>query len=378
MIDIITGYIAPFLFVLTVLVFFHELGHYLIARRCGVRVEVFSVGFGPEIKGWTDSHGTRWKISWIPLGGYVKMLGETAFGDEDKDEQLDQLSPEDAKQSFQGKSLAARAAIVAAGPIANFLLAIVLLAGIFGFAGSPAPLAGVGEVNPGSAAEAAGIQAGDRIVALDAEPIKWFEDLRRVVRANPGSVLQARVRRDDHEIALRVTPTPLESTEPDGSKVSYGMLGVRPDPKQIEYQRHGPLDAMAMGVTRTAAMVGQILSYIGEMVSGARGPDELGGPIRIAQLSGQMAEGGWVNLLFFMAALSVNLGLINLFPIPMLDGGHLVFYAVEALRGRPLGLRAQEVGFRMGLVLVLLLMVFATWNDLEQLEVFEFFRKLIT
>lgn len=375
MIDILAftwEYLIPFLFILTVLVFVHEMGHYWVARRNGVRVEVFSVGFGPELYGWTDSAETRWKISAVPLGGYVKMYGESAAED------AEEADPTLRSVSFAHKSLGQRAAIVAAGPIANFLFAIVVLALLFGILGNPMPLAGVGAVQPGTAAAEAGLEPGDRIVSVGGETVTWFEDLRRVVSANPGKRVEIIVLRDGQSRTLTATPKAQRVIGDDGAARVIGLLGVAPDPDQIGYEREDPLTATWMAVERTVSLSGRILSYVGQIITGARTAEELGGPIRIAQLSGEMAQGGAVSLVLFMAALSINLGLINLFPIPMLDGGHLVYYGLEALRGRPLDRRVQEYGFRFGLILVLLLMLFATWNDLVHLKVFEFIREFVT
>lgn len=377
-------YIVPFLFVLTVLVYVHEWGHYWLARRNGVRVEVFSIGFGPEIFGWTNEAGTRWKISAIPFGGYIKMFGESdAIADEDKDGGAGEaeqrpLTPEERAVSFHFKSLGQRAAIVAAGPIANFLLAAVLFAGLVMVYGVPRHYAGIGEILPKSAAAEAGFKVGDRILSIDGEPVKWFADLVRVVSTKAGVPLNIKIRRSDREMMLVATPKKFKRKSEDGTVDEIGLLGVRYDPKQAEYERQNPVMAAWVGIEQTALLTGNILSYLGQVITGKQKADDLGGPIRIAKMSGQMAQGGLENLIFFMAALSVNLGLINLFPIPLLDGGHLLFYAAEAIRGRPLGPRAQEYGFRFGLILVLILMVFATWNDLVHLRVIEFIKELAT
>ena len=369
-------YVVPFLIILTVLVFVHEMGHYWVARRSGVRVEVFSVGFGPEIYGWTDSHQTRWKISAVPLGGYVKMFGEYDFEGGPEDQRP--MTDEERAVSFHHKRLRQRTAIVAAGPLANFLFAILVFAALFGTVGSPHPMSAVGVVVADSAAEEAGLQPGDRIVSINAEPVAWFEDLRRVVSANPEMALRIIVLREGTEIVVTATPKRHTTTDEDGASKEIGLLGVQPDPSQVGYERRDPLTAMWMGVEHAVGLTTAILKYLGEMIVGSQDTDQLGGPLRIAQISGQMAQGGLVNLVFFMAALSVNLCLINLFPIPMLDGGHLVFYLFEAIRGRPLDYRVQEYGFRFGLILVLLIMIFATWNDLVHLKVFEFFKQLMT
>ena len=368
--------IILFLFVLTVLVYVHEWGHYWVARRNNVRVEVFSIGFGPEIFGWTNAAGTHWKISAIPLGGYVKMLGQSDLPEDGGDEEP--LSEEDKPFSFQNKTLAQRAAIVVAGPLANFLLAIVLFAGLIMIVGMPRHYAGVGKVMENSAAAEAGILSGDRIVDIDGETVTWFSDLVRIISAKPGVAMKITVLRGEQERTLTVTPKARTRTGEDGKTVEVGQLGVRFDPEQAQYERQAPWTAVWMGVRQTAALTGNIFTYLGEMITGERGAEDLGGPLRIAQLSGQMARSGIDDLFFFMAALSVNLGLINLFPIPMLDGGHLVFFAAEAIRGRPLDARIQEYGFRFGLILVLILMVFATWNDLVHLRVIEFIKDLIT
>lgn len=370
--------VVPFLFVLTVLVFVHELGHFWVARRCGVRVQVFSVGFGPEIIGRTDRHGTRWKISAIPLGGYVKMFGE---GDtiESQDGNERPLTDDEKKVSFVHKPLIQRTAIVAAGPLANFILAILLFALLLGFAGSPRLLPFVGGVEGGSAAEQAGLQAGDRIIEGAGQEIVWFDDLRRVVAENAGNRIDLVVVRGNQQLLLPVVPRVQRQTQDDGTVRERGLLGVTADSSQIDYIRYNPAEAIWMSVEATYSMSARILVYLGEIIAGSRPADEVGGPIRIAQMSAEVAQGGWVNLVNFMAVLSINLGLINLFPIPMLDGGHLMFFFAEAVRGRPLTPRIQEYGFRFGLILVFLLMIFATWNDLvHHIKVFEFLKGLVT
>ncbi len=368
-------WILPFLIVLTVLVFVHELGHYWIARRVGIRVETFSIGFGPELFGWTDSHGTRWKFSAVPLGGYVKMFGEHDFDEDDKDHVM---TPEEQAVSFQNKGVYQRSAVVFGGPFANFLFAIVVLAALFAAVGMPTPLAGVGLVQPDSAAARGGFEKGDLIVAIDGQPIRWFEDVRLTVRDHPGDELRFDIVRDGEAMSLTATPSSQPGGIGDGEPAEVGLLGITPDPAQVGYVRLGPVRSVLTAFERTYELTAQILSALWQIVTGTRTAGELGGPIRIAQLSGQMASDGAVNFFLFMAALSVNLGLINLLPIPMLDGGHLAFYAVEAIRGRPLNKRIQEYGFRIGLAFVLMLMIFATWNDLMNLKVFEYFRGLMS
>ena len=367
-------YVVPFLFILTILVFVHEMGHFLVARRNQVRVEVFSIGFGPELYGWTDRLGTRWKISAVPLGGYVKMFGEN---DDGEDGEVT-MTPEERAVSFQHKRLGQRAAVVVAGPLANYLFAILVLAILYCVSGIPRPLAVVGEVIAGSAAEDAGLRPGDRIVGIDETDILWFEDLRRIVMTKPEVRLELDVIRDGARLIVKATPRPVRTEDESGRDTEIGRLGVKPHPDHVEHERQNPLRALWMGAERSIMLTGQILSYVGRIFAGSESADQLGGPLRIAQMSGAICQGGIVECTFFMAALSINLGLINLFPIPMLDGGHLAFYIVEAIRGRPLGPRAQEYGFRFGLILVFLLMIFATWNDLVQLKVFEFLKDLVT
>lgn len=370
------GFGLPFLVVLTVLVFVHELGHYLIARWNGVRVEVFSIGFGPEIFGRTDRAGTRWKFSLIPLGGYVKM-----FGDADAASRPDQgaadMTPEERAQAFQCKRLGQRSAIVAGGPLANFLFAIVLMAGLFVVVGQPYTPAVVGEILEGSAAEAAGFQPGDRIVRIDSRGIDRFEEVQQVVALSPGEELVVTVLRDGVEMVLPVVPELIELEDGFGNQQRIGRLGI--SRSSVEFTKHGPVVAVWYAAEETFFLTVDTLKALGQMIAGTRSAEELRGPLGIAKMAGQVAEVGIVSTIRFMALLSVALGLINLFPIPMLDGGHLLFYAIEAVRGRPLGEKAQEYGFRIGIALVLSLMLFATWNDIvHHLKIVEFFKGIVT
>ena len=354
-------YVLPFLIVLTVLVFVHELGHYWVARRNGVRIETFSIGFGPELFGWHDRAGTRWKLSAIPLGGYVKF-----FGDADAismpGAELPAMTPEERAVSFHHKPLGQRAAIVAAGPIANFVFAIIVSAALFVLIGQPFTPPVVGGVMPGSAAEKAGFEAGDRIIRINGEQIGRFEDIQRIVQLDLDQPLKVVVQRGGEEVGLTASPSIIEETDRLGNKVRMARLGIRGG--GMEYIRRGPGEALWQAVVETYDQTTGTLKALGQIVTGHRSSDELGGPLRIAQMSGEVAKGGVANLFAFMAFLSINLGLINLFPVPVLDGGHLLFYAFEAVRGRPLGPRAQEYGFRIGMVLVFSLMILATWNDL--------------
>jgi regulator of sigma E protease len=354
-------YIVSFLVVLTVLVFVHELGHYLVARRNGVRVDVFSIGFGPELFGWNDRAGTRWKVSAIPLGGYVKMYGD-ADPASTPDASLGEMTPEQRAVSFHHKRLGQRAAIVFAGPLANFLFAIVAFAGVYSIVGQPFTPPEITSIAPDSAAERAGLRAGDRIVRINGVDIERFEQIQRIVQLSLENPLDLVVRRDGGEVALTAVPTVVEEADRRGNVLRVPRLGVKG--VKVEFVRHNPWDAVWRGVAETWVQTAGTVQALGQMVTGRRQTDDLGGPLRIMEMSGEVAQGGPAAFIIFMAVLSVNLGLINLFPVPMLDGGHLLFYVIEALRGRPLGPRAQEYGFRIGLVLVFSLMIFATWNDL--------------
>lgn len=372
----LSGYLLPFLILLTVLVFVHEAGHYLVARWNGVRVETFSIGFGPEIFGFNDRHGTRWKFSLIPLGGYVKMFGDRNAASMPDDAAVAAMSAEDRKVAFAEKSVGQRAAIVVAGPVANILFAIVVFAGIFSTVGEPYTPPEIGAVEPGSAADAAGIKPGDRIVSINGSAVHRFEDIRQTVQVGLGAPLKVVVARDGTEIDLDVRPTVVEQQDSLGNSFQLGRLGVQS--RGLAYVRHDPATSVWRGVVASWNQVEVAGRAIGQMVAGVRSTKEVGGPLRIAWMTGEVAEGGFLVALTFAAILSVHLGLINLLPVPMLDGGHLLFYAAEALRGRPLGVRAQEYGFRLGLALVFVLFVFATWNDLVHLRVVQFIQGLVT
>jgi len=367
--------LLPFLVILTVLVFVHEMGHYLVARRNGVRIEVFSIGFGPELFGRTDRAGTRWRLSAVPLGGYVKMFGD-ADPTSSKGTGLEAMNADDRSISFHHKRLGQRTAIVAAGPIANFLFAIVLLAGLYTIVGQRHAPPIIAEVTAASAAESAGLLPDDRIIQIGGTEISEFDQLRRIVQSSPGVPLELVVERDRRLVNVLVTPAAAEGTDAFGKVATFGRLGVRGHAGEMV--KHDPFTAVWLAMVETWSLTCQTLQAVGQMIVGARKTDELGGPLRIAQLSGTVAEAGLVSTIWFMALLSINLGLINLFPIPVLDGGHLVFYLAEAIRGRPLGARIQEWASMAGLSLVIGLMVFVTWNDIVQLRVVEFFGSLFS
>ena len=365
----LVGYIAPFLFVLTIVVFFHELGHFLVARRCGIKVLVFSIGFGPEIVGFYDRYGTRWKIAAVPLGGYVKFFGDDNAASVPDHEAAAAMSEAEKAVSFVHKPVGPRAAVVAAGPIANFVLAIAIFAGVFMAVGKQTTSARVDAVQPTSAAQAAGFQPGDLVLAIDGEKIASFADMQRIVSVSAGEPLNIEVERGGVHVTLKATPQLKELKDNFGNVHKLGVLGISRSmaPGDIKTQKMGPLAAVAAGAQETWFVVERTLSYIGGVFTGREAADQLGGPIRIAQVSGQVASVGFVALIHLTAVLSVSIGLLNLFPIPLLDGGHLLFYAIEAVRGRPLSERAQEVGFRIGLAIVVMLMIFATFNDILHL-----------
>jgi regulator of sigma E protease len=364
------GYVIPFLFVLTIVVFFHELGHFWVARRCGVKVEAFSVGFGPEIFGFNDRHGTRWKLSVIPLGGYVRFFGDDSVASTPDAKAIEAMNAKDKKVSFFHQTVGKRSAIVAAGPIANFILAVLIFASVYYVYGRQVTSPRVDTIQAGSAAEKAGFQSGDLVISIDGRVVENFGDMQRIVGASPNVALRFVIDRKGQELTLTATPQLREITDNFGNKHRLGMLGISRSNNagDVVNEKIGFFKALELGVSETWFVIERTLSYIGGMITGRESTDQLGGPIRIAQVSGQVASVGFSALLHLTAVLSVSIGLLNLFPVPLLDGGHLMFYAIEAIRGRPLSERAQEVGFRIGLALVLMLMIFATWNDILHLR----------
>lgn len=363
------GYILPYVVILSLLVFVHELGHYLAARWSGIRILAFSVGFGPELIGYTDSHGTRWKISAIPLGGYVRFYGDADASSRSDDTELSDLSPAERAQTLAGAKLWKRAVTVAAGPIANFLLAIVIFAVIFGTYGKPIADPVVAEVKAESAAGEAGVMPGDLLVALDGERVETFDDIVRYISMRPEVPVVVTVKRGGGELDLRMVPRRVETTDRFGNKMEVGQIGIVTNQQSGNFRIEPltPVQAVGEGVRQTWHIVTGTVDYIGNMISGRMNADQLGGPVRVVQASGQMASLGILALFNLAAVLSVSLGLLNLMPVPVLDGGHLVLYALEALRGKPVSAAAQEIAFRIGLAMILSLMVFATWNDISRL-----------
>ena len=360
--------ILTFLIGITILVFVHEFGHYIVARWCKVRVEIFSVGFGKEIFGWTDKNGTRWKIASIPLGGYVKMFGEGDAIIRDEDSQSErEMTEAERKVSFYHKRLSHRAYIVAAGPAINFIFAILAFAILFFAVGVPTPvsdkqLSVVGSVLPDSPAYHSGFSAGDKILAINGNGILYFAELKKIVEASAGQKLSVKILRGKKEKILNVIPKPTD-IKIDGQYKKVGRLGITGDPGELVNIKQGFSEALLNGCVKTYEFSKRILVFVGNIFIGKESTSELGGILRIADISGKVADQGFANYISFLAILSINLGLINLFPIPMLDGGHLAFYLFEALRGKPLAEKTQEYGLRVGFALVIALFLFVTWND---------------
>ena len=360
--------VLPALVVLMLVVFIHELGHFQVGRWCGVQIQAFSIGFGKELLGYNDRHGTRWKLSLVPLGGYVKFVGDENAASLPK--APEPLEAERDETLFHNASVWKRTAIVAAGPIANFILAIAIFAVVFATLGRPVTAPRIDELMPGGAAEAAGFLPGDLIVEIDGSPIESFSQIQQIVTLAAGNILTVIVDRDGEKITL--TPTPERREMPDGlgGTQRIGVIGITRtmEDGDLVYKRFGPLQAVVEGVKETGHIIERTMTYVGRLFAGRETADQLSGPIRVAQVSGAIwSSAGASGLLYLSAILSVSIGLINLFPVPMLDGGHLVFYAIEAIRGRPVSQRAQEIGYRIGLALVIMLFVFVTFNDIVRL-----------
>ncbi|HYW60612.1 MAG TPA: RIP metalloprotease RseP [Xanthobacteraceae bacterium] len=359
--------VLPFLFVLTIIVFVHELGHFLVARWCGIKVLVFSVGFGPEIAGFNDRHGTRWKVSAIPLGGYVKFFGDENAASVPDQDKVAAMTADERRVSFFHKSVGARAAVVAAGPIANFLLAIAIFATIFTIYGKQETAPRVDEVVAGTAAADAGFKPGDLVLSINGRAIESFREMQEIVSLSAGEPLDFVVERGGAQVPLRATPRLVVDKDIFGNVHRIGRLGVSQtnSPQDIKTVKFSPLGGLREAVRQTWFVIDQTFAYLGKLVVGRASTDQLGGPLRIAQMSGQAASLGFATLMNWAGLISVSIGLLNLFPIPLLDGGHLLFYAFEAIRGRPLSERVQEFGFRIGLAIIVMLMIFTVWNDLS-------------
>ena len=367
--------VLTFLVVLTIVVFVHELGHYLVARWNGVKIEVFSIGFGPELVGRTDQHGTRWCISAIPMGGYVKMFGDADASSSTAEPR--EMSDAEKAVSYHHKRVGQRAAVSVAGPAANFIFAILAMTVMFLSLGQQVGEPVVGQVMADSAAAEAGLKPGDAITAINGSVVTRFDDVRRMVVLMGLSPITIDVMRDGSPLEVTASPKVIERKSWTGEDEKVPVLGVAGDPAKFTTVHHNPISAFTESLRQTRDMVGSTLIGIGQMISGTRSADELGGPIKIAKGASQAAKLGFSGFSFFVILLSVNLGLFNLFPIPVLDGGHLLFYGFEAILGRPLGERVQEYGFRIGMFLVLALMLFATRNDLVSLPIWQAVKRII-
>ena len=363
--------LPAFLFVITLVVFFHELGHFLVARYFGVAVEVFSVGFGREIFGWTDRYGTRWKVSWLPIGGYVKFAGDADAASRPDHAAAAAMSEAERKGALLLKPLYQRALVAVCGPLANFILAIVILTGLSLYAGRTTVVPLIGEVTQGSPAAAAGIKSGDLVTKVDDTVITDFQQLPEIISVSGGAPLAVGIRRAGHDLTIWISPRLMKIRDVLGNDTTQMVIGVRPDPHApVLHERYGPVGAFGAACSETWNIIKGTILGIAQMIRGHASADQLRGPLGIANMTRQVADFGFLPLLNLAAILSVSIGLANLFPIPLLDGGHLLYYGCEAVLGRPLGARAQDVGFRLGLVLVLGLMLLTTWNDLVRLNLF--------
>lgn len=361
------SWVLPFLFVLGVVVFVHEMGHFLVARYFGVTVETFSIGFGPEIGGFYDRYGTRWRLAWVPLGGYVKFKGDENAASVPSKASLEGLSEDERRGNFHAKPVAQRAAVVAAGPLANFVLAIVILTAWFIFMGKPILEPRVATVEPSSAAAEAGFQPDDLIRSIGGSRIDSFDDVQRIVMLNAETPLSILVERRGRMLSLEATPRLKETKDRFGNVVQIGLLGIGRKNENVTFRQFGPVEAFSQSLSETYFWMKQPLIFIKKLAIGQASGDQVRGVVGIAQLSREVASIGFVELFRWIAIISINIGLLNLFPIPMLDGGHLLFYGIEAIRGRPLSERTMEIGFRIGFALVIMLMIFATRNDVIHL-----------
>lgn len=395
-------YVVPFLLVLTVIVTIHELGHFLVARAFGVKVDRFAIGFGKALYSRTDRHGIEWRVGWMPLGGYVKFSGDLDASSVPDSRGLDALKSEITAREghaavndyFHFKPVWQRMLIVAAGPVSNFILAIVLFTVLFSLVGVELRPARVAQVAAGSPAAAAGFQAGDLITEIDGRAISDAGEVTRKVTLSSGDAVRFTVERAGAEVELVATPVRQVETDPIAGRVSVGRIGLVLSSTAAESRqvRYNPIQAMGRGVQETGAILGTTMNYLGRIFTGRESGDQLSGPLGIAKASGALTNAAVaanpdpvataINLLLtltsFAAILSIGIGFLNLLPIPVLDGGHLVFYAYEAVAKKPVAAGVQEAGYRVGLALLAGLMLFATWNDLQKLNLFQFLGGLVS
>tara|TARA_Y100000590_G_scaffold155209_1_gene178405 strand:+ start:1717 stop:2823 length:1107 start_codon:yes stop_codon:yes gene_type:complete len=367
------NYIIPFLILITVVVFIHEYGHYYFAKKFGVGVTDFSIGFGKEIFGWNDKSGTRWKICWLPLGGYVKFFGDrNVFSQSEQEEIINKYDEEDRNKLFILKPLYQRSLIVAAGPLANFVLAIIIFSLIYMLSGKDFTPAIIDEVQKDSPAYNAGFQKNDKIISIDNKKVQSILEVSTFINASSSENIKFEVLRNNEEITIMVQPILIEAKDTLGNQVKKRIIGIKLSPinNQLQKKTLGPSQSVYYSIKEVWFVTVTSLKYVGKMITGSGDSSQLGGPIRIAKITGQVAEYGLVPFFSIMAYISISLGLINLFPIPMLDGGHLMFYFFERILGRPLSQKTQEGFFRIGLFLLISLMFFVTFNDLKEIGLF--------
>ena len=364
--------LIAFICMLGPLVFFHELGHYLVARMFRIPAETFSIGFGRELFGWTDRQGTRWKVAWLPLGGYVKFVGDMTPASNPAE--LEDIPPELRDRAFQLRPVWQRFLVVLAGPVANFLLAIIIFAAFFSILGAPQTNI-VGAIAPNTAAFEAGLAPGDKILSVAGQGTPTFDDIRSIVLLRPNETVPLRFERGGQVREIEVRLRSETITDPFGQKFTRGLLGVYPTTQVL--RRLPVYEAVPEAARYTVTITRSMIDGLAQIVSGRRGTEDVGGPIRIAQIAGQQASLGALPFVQLLALFSINLGFINLLPVPMLDGGHLLFYAVEGVRRRPVSTRALDWAFRGGLALILALVVFTTINDLGSLGLWDRLQRLI-
>ena len=375
------SYILPFIALIVVVVFIHEYGHYYFAKRYGVGVTDFSIGFGKEMFGWNDKSGTRWKVCVVPLGGYVKFFGDrNVYSQADNDKIIKEYSKEDQEKLFVLKPLYQRALIVFGGPLANFLLAILIFFSVYTFAGKDFTPAVINEVQKDSPAMMAGLKDNDIVVSIDGIKVKSIMEVSKYIMMSTDEFINFTVNRYDQDITFKVKPNIVDGEDNLGNKINKRMVGIKLGAynNKVNHVKLGPVKALFYAVNEVYYVSTSSLKYIGSMIVGNGDTSQLGGPIRIAKISGQVAEFGILPFISLMAYISISLGLINLFPIPMLDGGHLMFYGIEKVLGRPLSQKTQESFFRIGMFLLLLLMFFTTFNDLKDVGLFKFFNNYVS
>ena len=374
MISFILGYLIPFLVLIMIVVFIHEYGHYYFAKKYGVGVTDFSIGFGKEIFGWNDKSGTRWKLCWIPLGGYVKFFGDrNVFSQADHEKLIKQYNDQDREKLFVLKPLYQRVLIVFGGPLANFILALFIFFSIYTFIGKDFTPAVINEVQKDSPAMIGGLKQDDIILEIDGNEVQSIMDVSKYITMSSADIINFKVKRFSNEIILKIKPDTVLSEDNLGNKIQKRMVGIKLGAynNEINHVKLGPVKALYHAANEIFYVSTASLKYIGNMIVGKADTSQLGGPIRIAKISGQVAEFGFLAFVSMMAYISISLGLINLFPIPMLDGGHLMFYTFEKILGRPLSQKTQEGFFRIGMILLLTLMFFTTFNDLKDLGVLQ-------